>query len=254
MPQFHELPTRERANLQVIDSLNQRGGRMLSVVDLLEHGNLDLNMAAYLLQRLQRGASLVTAARPGAAGKTAVMGALLALTPPGGTLEVVTSGAVRGRPDSPRPRWRVCHELGSGRYYGYLWGREVDPYLQRQAEGDYIATNLHADTCEEVAEILSASPLSVRRESWLGIDLLLPLRVVQHGGETRRRVQSLWASDGGDFRELWRWEPEGDTFQRLPGAPAEGELAFERECLQGLWTAGKRELSAFRKALLECLR
>lgn len=248
------LEERERDNLRVIDSLNQRGGRMLSVVDLLEHGNLDLNMAAYLLQRLQSGASVVTAARPGAAGKTAVMGALLALTPLGACLEVVTSGAVADQSETSRPRWRVCHELGSGGYYGYLWGREVEEYLQQRGNGDYIATNLHADTCEEIVEILSAPPLSVRRETWLGIDLILSLRVERRAGETRRRVQSLWASDGDNFRELWRWEPEGDTFQRLPGAPTESELTAERECLQALVATRVRELPAFRAALRERLR
>ena len=37
-----------RANLREINSLNQRGGRMLSVVDLIEAGTLDVPAAAYL--------------------------------------------------------------------------------------------------------------------------------------------------------------------------------------------------------------
>ncbi len=52
-----------------LDRCNQRGGRMLSVLDLLDAHTLDLDLAAYLMARTTRGASFMVGARPGGAGQ-----------------------------------------------------------------------------------------------------------------------------------------------------------------------------------------
>jgi hypothetical protein len=44
-----------------LERCNQRGGRMLSVFDLLKAGTLDLDLAAYFLARISRGASFMWA-------------------------------------------------------------------------------------------------------------------------------------------------------------------------------------------------
>ena len=44
--------------------VNQRGGRMLSVFELLAARTLDLDLAAYFLARSSRGASFMVGARP----------------------------------------------------------------------------------------------------------------------------------------------------------------------------------------------
>ena len=62
-----------RSNLREIDSLNQRGGRMLSVVDLIEDGTLDAPVAGYLLASVASGASFLCAAGPGGVGKIALI-------------------------------------------------------------------------------------------------------------------------------------------------------------------------------------
>ena len=69
--------------IEIVNRSNQRGGRMLSVIDLLEAGTLDRTKAAWLLARILSGASFLVGARPGGAGKTAVMGALLTMLPAG---------------------------------------------------------------------------------------------------------------------------------------------------------------------------
>lgn len=61
---------------------NQRGGRMLSVVDLIEAGILGEELAAYCLAAIGQGASFMVGAMPGGARKTTVMGALLTFVPP----------------------------------------------------------------------------------------------------------------------------------------------------------------------------
>ena len=60
-----------------IDRCNQRGGRMLSIVDLIDAGTVTRDLAAYSLAAISNGASFMVGAMPGGAGKTTVMGALL---------------------------------------------------------------------------------------------------------------------------------------------------------------------------------
>ena len=66
-----------RRHCMELERCNQRGGRMLSVFDLLAAGTLDVDLTAYFLARISRGASFLVGANPGGAGKTTVMCALL---------------------------------------------------------------------------------------------------------------------------------------------------------------------------------
>lgn len=59
----------ERRNQVAIGALNQRGGRMLSLVDLLEAGTVGLDMAAEMACLAAGGGSFLTAAGPGGVGK-----------------------------------------------------------------------------------------------------------------------------------------------------------------------------------------
>ena len=47
--------------LREIERCNQRGGRMLSIVDLIEAGTLSRELAAYALAAIGRGASFLSA-------------------------------------------------------------------------------------------------------------------------------------------------------------------------------------------------
>jgi len=53
--------------ITVVNRSNQRGGRMLSVVDLIEAGTLTLGQAAWLVDRVRSGDSFLVGARPGGA-------------------------------------------------------------------------------------------------------------------------------------------------------------------------------------------
>jgi ABC-type dipeptide/oligopeptide/nickel transport system ATPase subunit len=56
---------------------------------------------------------------------------------------------------SPR-RCYICHEIGSGPYYAYLWGEELRAYFELPQAGHTLATNLHADTYEEARHQICA--------------------------------------------------------------------------------------------------
>ena len=122
----------ERHNDQQIERLNQRGGRTLSIVDLVQAGTISIEMAAYGMRAMQRGASLLTGARPGGAGKTTLMAAFLSFLPPG--VPIITTDHSRVIADALRkpprePRCYLAHEIGSGHWYGYIWDRDVADFL-----------------------------------------------------------------------------------------------------------------------------
>jgi hypothetical protein len=82
------------------------------------------------------------------------MGALLNFVPPEVELAPADSQesieqALAG--NSPR-RCFICHEIGPGSYYAYLWGQELLEYFSVAEAGHMLATNLHADTYEQARD------------------------------------------------------------------------------------------------------
>lgn len=170
---------------------------MLSIVDLIEAGTMTRELAGYSLAAIGCGASFMVGALPGGAGKTTVMGALLNFVPPdvalvpADSLETVEAGldARQAR------RCYVCHEIGSGHYYAYLWGRALRRYFGLPAAGHVIATNLHADTYEQArAQVCDEN--GVPPDHFRRVNLLYFLQVENRRWTGRRRIVELWESDG----------------------------------------------------------
>jgi hypothetical protein len=136
--------------ISTVNRANQRGGRMLSLVDLLEAGTLTLAQASWLAGHVLRGGSWLVGARPGGAGKTTVMAALLALVPPDAVVRLTDSagGWREARPGA----YLVSYELSPGFYDAYVWGPEVRRLTEMGRAGCRLVSNLHADTLQEARE------------------------------------------------------------------------------------------------------
>ncbi|TVQ36280.1 MAG: hypothetical protein EA384_14715 [Spirochaetaceae bacterium] len=130
--------------IEVVKRSNQRGGRMLSLVDLIEANTLTSAQAAWLTERLENGASFLVGAVPGGAGKTAVMGALITMLPADETVHVTLSGSSGWRQAGPGA-CLVAYEISPASYEGYIWGEELRTFMQRGLEGARLVANLHAD-------------------------------------------------------------------------------------------------------------
>jgi hypothetical protein len=228
----------ERLNQDAIDALNQRGGRMLSLVDLLDAGTVNLDMAAEMAYVAAHGGSFLTAAGPGGVGKTTLMGAVLGFLPPG--VEIVTiegPAALRGlqRSTPTRPQCLVVHEIGSGPYYGYLWGTAVGRYFEiAMAPGRSLASNLHAETYEQAIGKLTERTLRVSRQALGAVDFFAFMAA--RGG--RRRVTAVWEADSDaatGHTEAWRWRAEDDVFE--PVSPAAAAETIARRLDQTVETA-----------------
>ena len=224
-----DLDRIEVSNLEEIEGLNQRGGRMLSMLDLLQADTLSPEMAGYLLFAMRHGASILTGARPGGAGKTALLGAILNLRPPSERL--VTIGRRDVLRSSPaKPACFLAHEIGAGPYYGYIWGEEVSAFLGRTEEGYRVATTLHADDAEDARGELRA--LGVPDVALSRVTVMAFIRAERHSWKTQHTVQGIYERTGHEGHRLL-FRPEGARFvQEEASSLADDDRAEEefRDC------------------------
>lgn len=124
-------------------------------MDLIQAGTLSIEMAAYAMRAMHAGASLLTGARPGGAGKTTLMAAILNFLPPDVPLVTVDGPHViregQKRP-AAEPACYLAHEIGSGNWYGYIWGRHVADFFSLIDGNRRVASCLRADTLDEVID------------------------------------------------------------------------------------------------------
>ncbi|MHC4481290.1 MAG: hypothetical protein ACYS1C_10035 [Planctomycetota bacterium] len=257
----------EKHNLAQIELLNQRGGRTLSIVDLIEDGTITSEMAALCWLAIERGACFLTGAVPGGAGKTTLMGALLSFLPPGEMIVTVADRTVLEAASSaagPASRTLLAHEIGSGRYFGYIWGRNAVDFFALGARGFRTVSCLHADTPQQAAAMLR--PLGVAQMIFDGISLQLYVQASAHRGRLRRRVAGLYCSLDGRLRAVYGWRGADDRFEpfvardellgwlagQRPEAEGEAEGRWRRRqaLLDGLLREGVCELSEVRRRVL----
>jgi len=262
-----ERAAAERENLREILRLNQRGGRTLSIVDLIDAGTISAEMAAFCWLLIGRGASFLTGAVPGGAGKTTLMASLLAFLPPGERIVTVSDrrvidDALAGA--LPRPATVMAHEVGAGRWYGYIWGRDAADFFRLISSGLRCVTCLHADTPEQVAATLA--PLGVAPADLERVGLQLFMHAGSGFGAVRRRVRSLHCVVGGRLRTLWRWNGLEDRIESVmepaelckmlaeagEGRPDELRTCWARreQCLRRLQSAGVRAFEDVRLAVV----
>jgi len=176
---------------------------MLSVFDLLAAKTLDLDLAAYLMARISKGASFMVGAAPGGAGKTTVMCALLNFLPADVSLTAATPDAVysaEARQTSSRNCY-VCHEIGSGSYFAYLWSDALRTYCGLSERGYMLVTNLHADNMDEAREQVCGDN-GVETDLFNRFELLIFLRVEGGYFDARRWIDLVYSSDGSSEHEL----------------------------------------------------
>lgn len=248
----------ESLNHQQIANLNQRGGRTLTMVDLILAGTITVPMAAEAMRAMHHGASLLTGARPGGAGKTTLMAALLHLLPPG--VPIITVD----RPDllekaaqrsADEPACYLAHELGSGNWYGYIWGRQVGQFLSLIQGQRRIASCLHADTLSELTSILTSPPLHVSRKLVGRIGLLMFMFAGPIAGRFRHRVTTFHEADGrGGHRLLFQWDQKSDS--HVPVAPPEEPERLEpyEQFIRRLVDEGQADALAVRGKVVDFYR
>ena len=231
-------------NMAEIRGLNQRGGRMLSIIDLISRETVTIDLAAYLLTKIRDGASFLCCSMQGGVGKTTLMGALLALLPPSEEIVTVASnahlGTLRQLTADGKHRSLVVHEIGSGSWYGYLWGRHVLDYASLKSPTTRIVSNIHADALEEVGAQFVSFGGTIADMLAFDLILFITLGKGSAGGERKRIVNKVLESTG---------QPGRRTINELPTCLSEinildagtkrcHEFHAAREFFQGLLAEG----------------
>jgi hypothetical protein len=254
-----------QAHVRAIEGCNQRGRRMLSLVDLLEAGTVDLSLAAYLAAAMRSGASLLVGARPGGAGKSTVMCALINFLPDDTVIRLpqdgviqqaggpaVRRGAMGHRSPVPGSTCYLAHEIGAGHYYAYIWGEEVRAFFRLAAQGHIVVTNLHADTLDETRrQICHQNGVAPSHLDAVALKVFLRMRRAR-GWSIQRRVSHVYESDGSGDRLTWTGE-ENLTFTRVRDSSIVSRAEEEDYAgfLSELLAQGVRDVASVRRGVLQ---
>jgi hypothetical protein len=202
----------------VLESLSRfgRGDRPLSLLDQIERGTLDLDLAAWLTARVSAGASYIVGARPGNAGKTTTMRSLLSFAPAGVTFVEALPGQVDAIEGSVC--CAVSHELSNHPPPAYLWDQDVRDFFALPGSGHMVAANLHADDLDETRGQICTEN-GVTAEQFRSVSIFLFLRVEGEGGEAVRWIEEVAYSEGTTDHCAVFTRADG----LLPGAPRDGK-------------------------------
>lgn len=240
--------------MREIENLKQRGGRTLSIVDLIRANTISIEAAAYVGEAIGRGASYLTAAVPGGAGKTALLAALLGFLPEGMPIETVMDASVFAGPTPINGiRCFVAHEIGQATIPGYLWGGSVAPYLELARSRHMVVSCLHADTMEELTTILTSPPLSVPMKSLAAVRFTLFMHVESLDGThrgVRHRVAAIHDSSEG-AGAVWVWDRHSDRHIPATEGMLNESAAKLAILLNELAERDVVEYSEVRRAILE---
>ena len=222
---------------------------MLSIVDLIEAGTMSRELAAYCLAAIGNGASFLVGALPGGAGKTTVMGALLNFVPrdvqlvPADGMAAILRGVKAGEPRC----CYICHEIGGGPYYAYLWGEELRAYFDLPEAGHLLATNLHADTYRQAYDQICGDN-GVSGPALQRMNLMLFLSVRRRALRVVREIAAVWESDGaGHHRPVYQSGTEVIEPTALVSASRLGEA---RQTIDDLIASRARTIEDVRTFLL----
>ncbi|MBD3184475.1 hypothetical protein GF312_19485 [Candidatus Poribacteria bacterium] len=249
----------ERNNIQEIQGLSQRG-KTLSIVDLIKANTISVDMAAYSMYNIAKEASFLTAARPGNAGKTTLLACLLTFLPPGNQIittsdpSVITNAEKYIENKEPDKICFLCHEIGSGPWYGYLWGRYVGQMINLINKGCRVATCIHADTLTELHDIMVSRELEVSEEDFTLIDLILFMNLDRSITGLRRRVSALYkkTSDQDRHKLIFSWDKSSDEFIKHDKCPEKTDgIDICRDFVNHLVKSGENDFRWVREKVLE---
>jgi len=244
----------------------------LSIIEIIERGSMSPRLAALFWLGLERGASIMVAADPPTAGKTATLTALLAFAPRE-SLAYFTRGLGETfdlpPPNGSTPTYLLVNEM-TDHLAVYTWGHYARRAFELLAQGYSLATTTHADTVAGVLDILEKD-LRIPRQHIAHLTFVATIYLGQGNGRALRRMSevALLRPDGDSGEDLHltslaRWNPRDDSFRILEspeqvaalsawaGMPAEAflaELARREEFLDGLRRQGVRDLRAVQEAV-----
>jgi type IV secretory pathway ATPase VirB11/archaellum biosynthesis ATPase len=144
----------------------------------------------------------------------------------------------------------LVHEIGSGHYYGYIWGEDVKKYFSLIKPGRSIASNLHCDTIKELMAVLNGQ-LGVAEDLIRRVDILLFISVGGSFMNMKRRVSKVYESKDGSHRLVFSHNPKNDNFKCETSDVFSDRVRRMRAFLERLVQKREFEYQAVRKRFIE---
>jgi hypothetical protein len=200
----------------------------MSIIELIQAGNLNARLAALLWIAMERGASLIVAADPPSSGKTTTLTALLSFTPPD-TAVYFTRGMGETFSLPPRsdsyPIYLLINEM-SDHIPVYTWDDNARRAFGLLADGYSVATTMHDETVEGVIRQLRED-LSIPPQQIAKLTFIMPMYLGHLGHPSAsfrtgmmRRIQEVAFvrpdGDGLSATAIARWDLNSDSFAVLP--------------------------------------
>lgn len=170
----------------------------MSIVELIHHGTIDAQVAAFLWIALEERASLIVAATPHEAGKTTMLTALLDFLRP--EIELIYLRGWYERFEflederDPALIYLLSNEISSHLPI-YMWGRGVRKLFEAAGAGYGFGATVHAANAEEVLRMMRNYPLEVPDELLTEVDLVLTMSFRPGAKNPQRRVMQLEVID-----------------------------------------------------------
>ncbi len=244
----------------------------LSIIEIIERGSMSPRLAALFWLGLERGASIMVAADPPTAGKTATLTALLAFAPRE-SLAYFTRGLGETFDLPPlngsSPTYILVNEM-TDHLAVYTWGHHARRTFELLAQGYSLATTTHAETVAGVLDILETD-LRIPRQQIAHLTFVATIYLGYGNGRALRRMNEVaFLQPDGDSGEglhlftIATWDRRDDSFRVLEspaevsamaawaGVPEEAllaELARREEFLLELQRQGVKDPRAVQEAV-----
>jgi hypothetical protein len=143
----------------------------------------------------------------------------------------------------------------SGDWYGYIWGRDVADFFSLIDGNRRVASCLHADTLDEVNDILCSAPLGVSRSALRRVGVVLFMHVARGPSGHRRRVATFWEANGqGEHQLRFQWDAPTDTFPQVGELRRPEQLSEYVQFVRQLLDQGEVEAEPVRQRVLAFYR
>lgn len=199
----------------------------LSLLDLIRNNTLDVDTAALLWLLVENKSSIIVASMPQLAGKTTLLSALMDFAPPRYE-RVYANGqdedfSFLARTD-PANTYILIPEL-SDHTPAYLWGDAVQTLFKSLGQGYSMAATMHADTPEQVLDMLAGYPVYISRDALHHVRVIVNIKMSYGERDMLRRVsQVTLVSQGPTLNYLGGWNRERDTFTHTDSGEARMQL------------------------------
>lgn len=201
--------TFNKNNMRILSELSRSrdGENPLSFPDLINRGTFDLELAAWLMSLVSRGASFIVGAGPGGVGKTTIMRSLLSLAPHDLPFGIALPEKIADTYTSSH--CIISHELSDHRPPGYLWGQDLREFFALSKQGHMLVGNMHVDDLDEAHDQICKSN-GVPLVQFRAIHLFIFVRVEGedpsvrriNNPSARRIINQICYSDGVEVHKL----------------------------------------------------